>query len=93
MTVAPEVPSSILRKFHNGVKRRVIKDPTTQCTGQNKKGNVLTFSIAKKTVIDGSTGARSILKDVMPIEQAMSCMTAYTPKLGVSAKGSVKLEK
>ena len=86
-----EVPSRILRNFQSGVKRKVIKNPTIQCTGQNKKGNILTFCIAKKPILDGSTGARLILQDIMPIELATSYLTKYSPKLGVSPSSFVYL--
>jgi hypothetical protein len=79
-----EVPPKILRNFQAGVKRKVIKDPTIQCTGQNNKGNFVNFCIAKKPILDGSTGARKILQDIMPIEQATRCQTTFRPKLGVS---------
>ena len=88
---APEVPSKILRNFQAGVKRKVIGNPTIQCTGQNKKGNILTFCIAKKAIVDGSTGARLILQDIMPKEQATSCLAKYSPKLGVSPSSFVYL--
>jgi hypothetical protein len=84
-----EVPPKILRNFQAGVKRKVIKDPTIQCTGQNKKGNFVTFCIAKKPILDGSTGARKILQDIMPKEQATSCLARYSPKLGVSPSSFV----
>ena len=79
-----EVPAKILRNFQSGVKRKVIKNPTIQCTGQNKKVNVLTFCIAPRPIVDGSTGAKMILQDIMPIEQATSCLSKFMPKIGVS---------
>jgi hypothetical protein len=81
-----DLPPRILRNFQNEVKRRVLKDPTIQCSGQNKKQNVLTFSIAKKPIVDGVTGARKILQDIMPTDQATSCMNSFRPRQGVSVR-------
>ena len=81
-----DIPPRILRNIQNEVKRRVLKDPTIQCTGQNRKQNVLTFSIAKKPIVDGVTGARKILQDIMPTDQATSCMNSFRPRQGVSVR-------
>lgn len=81
-----EVPPKILRSFQSGLKKKVILDPTVQCTGQNKKENVQTFSIAKQSVIDGCGAAKAVLRMVMPIDQANRCMAVYSPKIGVSAQ-------
>jgi hypothetical protein len=86
-----DVPPRILRNFQTVVKRRVLIDPTIQCSGQNRKQNVLTFSIAKKPIVDGVTGARKILQDIMPTEQATSCMNSFRPKQGVSVSCFVLL--
>ena len=61
-------------------------DPSVQFTGQNKKDKAQTFSIAIKAVIDGFNAAKSVLREVMPIDQANKCMVVYSPKEGVSAQ-------
>ena len=79
-----ELPPKVHRSFTNGVLVRLLSDPTQQVTGQNKKENIRTFSIASKPVADGVSAARKVLQDTMPLAQANLCMDKYTPKQGVS---------
>ena len=80
----PELPPKVLRLFSNGVQIRLLSDPTQQVTGQNKKDNIRTFSIASKPLVEGVSAGRKILQDTMPLDQANACMENYGPKNGVS---------
>ena len=84
ITVEQELPPKVHRSFTNGVLVRLLSDPTQQVTGQNKKENIRTFSIASKPVADGVSAARKVLQDTMPLAQANLAMEKYTPKQGVS---------
>jgi hypothetical protein len=80
----PELPPKVHRLFSSGVQIRLLSDPTQQVTGQNKKENIRTFSIASKPVVEGVSAGRKILQDTMPLDQANACMENYGPKNGVS---------
>ena len=81
-----EVPPMILRKLQRGLRNKFIIDPTVQFIGQNKKDKSQTFSIASRAITDGFNAAKSVLREVMPIDQANKCMVVYSPKEGVSAQ-------